>query len=105
MADGAILSLEVPDLVVLEVELDIEVEEVEDPLRNQAQRAVDVLLAMHRVGVRVTVGDSLRRQGGYPGKVASGTRWAPARGARPPAAPATPLESVPRHGRTCRARS
>lgn len=46
VADGAVLPREVADLVILEVELDIEIEEVEDLLRHEAQRQVDILVAV-----------------------------------------------------------
>ena len=53
VADGAMFMREIADLVVLEIQLDIEIEEIDDLLRHQAQGPVDVLVAVQRIGVRV----------------------------------------------------
>ena len=51
MADGAVLGREVANLVVAQIELDVEIEEVDDSLRHEAESAMNVLVAMEHKGV------------------------------------------------------
>ena len=71
--DGAVLVREVADLVVFQIKLHIEVEEVEHLLRHEAQRPMDVLVAMHGIRIWLTGGYLLRRERRNPGEIAAGT--------------------------------
>ena len=68
--------LEIPDLVILQVQLHIQIEEVEDLLWYQTDAAMDILIAMQGIGIGVLRAHVLGRQSCDIGQIALGTQRA-----------------------------
>ena len=54
MADGTEIMFEIANLVILEVQFHIQIKKIQNLLRHQAQTTVDVLIAMHGIGIGIT---------------------------------------------------